>query len=135
MYRVFNNKEKCWVREGIYLSPNNDLSTSKKALFGTEKLSLASDNRYTWHRDIGLYDKNNKLVFEGDICKCKDGVFIGVVSYVREHAAYYLLDDEHMTYYPLGAEYMDMVEVIGNVLENQDLLSTAKVEGDQNANT
>ena len=135
MYRVYNNKEKCWVRDGVYLSPNNDLSTSKKTLFGAEKLSLVSDNRYTWHRDIGLYDKNNKLVFEGDICKCKDGVFTGVVSYVREHAAYYLLDDEHMTYYPLGVEHMDMVEVIGNVLENQDLLHTAKVEGEQNADT
>ena len=135
MFRVFDNKEKKWVKEGIYLSPNNDLSTSKKALFGTEKLSLASDNRYIWHRDIGLTDKNNKLVFEGDICKAKDGVFTGVVAYVREHAAYYLLDDEHMTYYPLGVQYMDMVEVIGNIFENQDLLPIVKVEGDQNADT
>ena len=135
MFRVFDQKQKCWVREGIYLSPNNDLSTSKKALFGTEKLSLASDNRYIWHRDIGLYDKNNKLVFEGDICKCKNGVFTGVVVYVREHAAYYILDDEHLTYYPLGIEYMDKVEVIGNIIENQDLLPTAKDKGDQNADT
>ncbi len=34
MYRVFDKKEKCWVKDGIYLSPNNDLSTSKKAIFG-----------------------------------------------------------------------------------------------------
>ena len=135
MFRVFNNKEKKWVREGVYLSPNNDLSTSKKALFGAEKLSLASDIQYTWHRDIGLYDKNNKLVFEGDICRCNDGVFTGVVAYVREHAAYYLLDNEHMTYYPLGVNYMDMVEVIGNVCENQDLIPVSKVEGDQNADS
>lgn len=135
MYRVYDNQTKKWVREGIYLSPNNDLSTSKKALFGTEKLSLASDNRYTWHRDIGLTDKNNKLIFEGDICKCKDGAFTGVVAYVRERAAYYLLDDEHMTYYPLGIEHMDMVEVVGNVFENQDLLPTSKDEVDQNADT
>ena len=135
MFRVYDNKEKHWVREGVYLSPNNDLSTSKRALFGTEKLSLASDHRYIWHRDIGLYDKNNKLVFEGDICKCKDGAFTGVVAYVHEHASYYLLDDEHLTFYPLGVEYMDQVEVIGNVCENQDLLPVAKVEGGQNADT
>lgn len=135
MYRVYDNKEKRWVKEGIYLSPNNDLSISKKALFGIKKMSLVSDNRYTWHRDIELRDKNNKLIFEGDICSCKDGVFTGVVSYVREHAAYYLLDDENLTYYPLGDEYMDKVEVIGNVLENQDLLQTVKVEGDQDADT
>lgn len=135
MYRVYDNKSKKWVREGIYLSPNNDLSTSKKALFGAEKLSLASDNQYIWQMDIGLVDKNNKLVFEGDICKCKDGVFTGVVAYVREHASYFLLDNEHMTYYPLGIDYMDMIEVIGNVLENQDLLPTSNIEGDQNADT
>ena len=140
MYRVYDNKKKCWVREGVYLSPNNDLSTSKKALFGTEKLSLVSDIQYTWHRDIGLYDKNNKLVFEGDICRCKDGVFTGVVVYVREHAAYYLLDDENMKYYPLGIEYMDMVEVIGNICENQDLITISKDEvvedeGEQNADS
>lgn len=135
MYRVFDTVGRRWVREGIYLSPNNDLYISKKALFGTKKLSLVSDNRYIWHRDIGLVDKNKKLVFEGDICKCKDGAFTGVVSYVHEHAAYYLLDNEHMTYYPLGAEYMDKVEVIGNVLEDQNLLSVVKIEGVQDADT
>lgn len=135
MFRVFDKVKNCWVRDGVYLSPNNDLFISKKTLFGTEKLSLVSDYRYTYHKDIGLYDKNDKLVFEGDICKCKDGAFTGVVAYVREHAAYYLLDDEHMTYYPLDVEHMDMVEVIGNVFENQNLISTEKDEGDQNADT
>ena len=140
MYRVYDNKKKCWVREGVYLSPNNDLFISKKTLFSAEKLSIVSDIDYTWHRDIGLYDKNNKLVFEGDICRCKDGVFTGLVVYVRENAGYYLLDDEHMTYYPLGVDYMDMIEVIGNVCENQELMPVAKHEivedeGDQNADT
>ena len=114
MFRVYDNVENCWVKDGIYLSPNDDLFKSKKALFGTEKLSLVSDIRYTWQRDTGLTDKNGKIVFEGDICKAKDGVFTGVVAYVYEHAGYYLLDDEHMTYYPLGVEYMNMIDTISN---------------------
>lgn len=131
MFRVYDNKEKRWVREGVYLSPNNDLYVSKKTLFGTEKLSLVSDNRYIWHRDIGMSDKNSRLVLEGDICKAKNGKFIGVVAYVAEHAAYYLLDEEHLTYYPLGVEYADMIEVIGNVIENQDLLYTSNEQSNE----
>ena len=139
MIRVFDNVEKKWIRENIYLSPNNDLFISKRLPFGIEKLSLVSDSRYIWHKDIGLNDKNNKLIFEGDICKAQDGVFTGVVAYVREQASYYLLDDEHMKYYPLGIEYMEMVEVIGNVCENKNLLHIAEdnteSEVDQNADT
>ena len=122
MYRVYDNKEKKWVREGIYLSPNNDLSTSKKALFGAEKLSLASEHRYTYHRDIELYDKNNNLIFEGDICKIMHLDVIGTIAYVSEHASYYLLDDKNLKFYPLSKDRCEQIEIIGNVFDNKDLL-------------
>lgn len=123
MYRIFDNKEKVWVREGIYLSPNNDLSTSKRALFGTEKLSLVSEQRYILHRDIGLRDKNNIAIFEGDICKVESINVTGVVVYAYDHASYYLLDYANSKYYTLGIEQCKMVEVIGNIIENKDLLN------------
>ena len=122
MYRVFDNVKKKWVREGIYLSPNNDLSTSKKALFGTEKLSLVSEHRYTYHRDIGLCDKNGVLIFEGDIGKVERINVIGVIAYVAEHASYYLLDEKDYKFYPLSEERCREIEVIGNVFENKNLL-------------
>ena len=122
MYRVYDNKEKRFVREGIYLSPNDDLSTSKKALFGTEKLSLVSDQRYTFHKDIGLYDKNNILIFEGDICRIQFLDSIGMVAYVPEHAAYYLFDYKNSKYYTLGTAQCKEVEIIGNIFDNADLL-------------
>lgn len=122
MYRVYDNKECKWVREGIYLSPNNDLSTSKKALFGTEKLSLASEHRYTYHRDIGLNDVNGHIIFEGDICKIDRLNVIGVIVYVSEHASYYLLDEKNFKYYPLSEDRCREIEIIGNIFENKDLL-------------
>lgn len=130
MYRVFDNYQKIWVRDGIYLSPNNDLSISKKALFGTERLSLASEHRYTYHQDIGLYDKNKKLIFEGDICKIEHLNVVGIITYIAEHASYYLLDDKNLKYYPLSKERCEQLEIIGNVFDNEDLLSSDdNVEG------
>jgi hypothetical protein len=122
MYRVFDNVEKRWVREGIYLSPNNDLSTSKKVLFGSEKLSLVSSQRYIFHRDIGLCDKNEVLIFEGDIGKIKSLDSIGLITYVPEHASYYLLDYKNSKYYTLGEANCKEIEIIGNVLENSNLI-------------
>ena len=124
MYRVFDNKTGKWVREGIYLSPNNDLSTSKKALFGTEKLSLASEHRYKYHRDIGLNDINGHLIFEGDICKIEHINVVGVIAYISEHASYYLLDEKNLKYYPLGEERCRQIEIVGNIFDNKDLLSS-----------
>ena len=125
MYRVYDNEKKKWVNEGIYLSPNDELSTSKKALFGSTKLYATSEDRYTYHRDIGLEDKNNKLIFEGDICSATSYNIMGVVAYVPEHASYYLLDDINLKYYPLGENYCKNIEIIGNVFDNRNLLHLA----------
>ena len=122
MYRVYDSKEKCWVKEGIYISPNNDLSISKKAMFGAEKLSLVSYQRYIFHRDIGLHDMNETLIFEGDICRIARLDVIGVIAYCSEHASYYLFDYTNSKYYVLGITKCKEIEVIGNVLENNDLL-------------
>ena len=43
MYRVFDKFEQKWIKENVYLAPNDDLFISKKALFGTEKLSLSCE--------------------------------------------------------------------------------------------
>ena len=99
---------------------NDDLSVSKKALFGAEKLSLVP---YTYQRDIGLPDKNNVLIFEGDICKAESINVVGMIAYVPEHAAYYLLDYENSKYYELNEERCKSIEVIGNMFEHSDLLN------------
>ena len=124
MYRVYSHIENKWIKRDVYLAPNNDLFISKKTLFGTEKLSLVSDKKYTYHKDIGLNDKNNVLIFEGDICKIEHLNVIGTISYIPEHASYYLLDDKNLKYYPLSEEHCKQIEIIGNVFDNQDLLSS-----------
>ena len=126
MFRVYDNVERGWVQDCIYLSPNDDLSVeqTKKSLFGKTKtkLTLVSEQRYIYQRDIGLLDKKGNLIFDGDICSMKSNDVMGIIAYVPEHASYYLLDDRTLKYYPLGEERCKQLEVIGNIFENKDLL-------------
>jgi hypothetical protein len=137
MYRVYDNKEKGWVQDCIYLSPNDDLSMEqkKKSLFGKTKLTLVSEHRYIYQRDIGLLDKNENLIFEGDICSANSNEIYGTIAYVPEHASYYLLDDRNMKYYPLGEEICKQLEVVGNVFEREGLISMIETGGDENADS
>lgn len=128
MYRVYDKKKNHWVKEGIYLSPNADLSTSTKALFGAEKLSLVSSQRYILQKDIELKDKNNVLIFEGDVAKVmvnnenEEMIVVGVIAYYSEHASYYLFDYQNTKYYPINSDICKHLEVIGNVVDNDGLL-------------
>lgn len=124
MYRVYDTKKNRWVKEGIYLSPNSDLSTSQRALFGAEKLSLVSTQRYILHRDIGLYDINKRLIFEGDIGKVEnENISVtGLIAYHADHASFYLFDYINSKYYILTSEVCKNMEIIGNIFDNGNLL-------------
>lgn len=122
MYRVFDKFEQKWIKENVYLAPNDDLFISKKALFGTEKLSLVSSERYIYQKDTGLSDCNNKLIYEGDICKFEQSEIVGLVAFSPEHASYYLFDYDNFKYYVLNLESCKQVKVVGNIFENRDLM-------------
>ena len=122
MYRVYDNKEKCWVRDDFFISPNEDMYISNKRKF-LHKLELVPEQRFVVQREICMNDRNGKQIFEGDICKITERNIIGVIAYIPQHASYYLIDDKNLKYYPLYEKLIfEQVEVIGNVCENNDLL-------------
>lgn len=119
MFRVYNAEKKEWVKDNIYLSPNDELFFIKKSLFGMTKTSLDSDT-YICHRDIDLYDKNNVLVFEGDYIKAhvdEDKDVIGMVAYAFDLSAYVILCVDSDEFYALGNQVSGLIEVIGNVFD------------------
>ena len=121
-YRVYDNKEKRWIKDKVYLSPNGELYKIKQGVFGLTKVPLALDSeRFIYHQAIDLYDRNQKQVFEGDYILAQiseDKSVVGLVCYAHELSAYVILCVDSDEFYTLGSEVSSEIEVIGNVFDN-----------------
>ena len=121
MYRVFDTKRHKWVKENVYLTPDDKLLKIKQSAFGWLKVPLElSEDRYIYHNDINLYDKNNILVYEGDIVRANTSENIekiGLVCYAPELSSYIILCEDSNEFFTLGNEVCEFIEVIGNVFD------------------
>ena len=124
MFRVFDNERKEWVKKNVYLAPDDELFLIKQSLFGMVKVPLAlSSDRYIYHHDINLCDKDGALVYEGDYIRARvaeDKEVIGVVAYAHELSAYVILCTDSDEFYTLGSEICEYIEVIGNVFDGYE---------------
>lgn len=129
MLRVFDTVNNIWCDGEFCISSMGDLMEIKKRPFGLEKINLLSDNRYVWHKDIGLYDSKDNLIFEGDICEMNlpmepdnpdnntyESSYHAVV-YSYENAAYYLVDMENSACCRFNEEVLQYITVIANVFD------------------
>lgn len=122
MFRVYDKEQRKWLKDNIYLSSDDDLFLIKQSLFGMIKVPLALDiERYICHRDIGLYDKYNVLVYEGDYIKAQvdeNKEVVGLVVYAYDLSSYIILCADSDEFYTLGSQVCEYIEVIGNVFDN-----------------
>lgn len=123
-YRVYDNEQKRWVRDNIYLNPDGDLFKIKKSIFGMVKVPLAlSQDRYVYHKAIDLWDKNQKQVHEGDYIMAQvseDKSVVGLVAFAVELSSYVILCVESDEFFTLGSETTDYIEIIGNVFDGYE---------------
>lgn len=122
MYRIYDKVLKKWIKDNIYLAPNGDIVLSEKTLFGKYKLRLGLDTRYIVHKSVGMTDRNNVDIFEGDICRISKANAIGVVTYVTDYGSYFIMDNKYWKYFPIEEKHCDQIEIIGNVFDNNDLI-------------
>ncbi len=120
-YRVYDTKEKRWIKNKVYLTPDGELYIINQSVLGWTKLShVLSGDRYVYHIDIDLYDKNDVLVYEYDYIKAqvdKDRAVIGIVAYAHELSSYVILCVDSDEFYTLGTEVCEYIEVVGNVFD------------------
>lgn len=121
IYRIFDTVEKKWEKDNIYLNPEGELFLIKQTILGFVKIPLAlSQDRYVYHRDIDLCDKNGVMIYEGDYIRARvaeDRIVTGIVTYARELSSYIMLCTTYDEYFTLGTEVCEFIEVIGNVFD------------------
>jgi hypothetical protein len=123
-YRVYDTEKKCWVKDNVYLNPDGELFTIKKSFFGrTEKPTLLSSDRYVYHNDIELCDKNGNLIYIGDYIKAQveeDRSVIGLVAYAQDPSVYTILCEGIDECFVLGSGVCQLIEIIGNVFDGYE---------------
>lgn len=111
-FRAWDKKEKEWIGNGDSM----DLYHSASAncfLFDNDNYDLHSEIEFV--QFTGLNDKNGKEIYEGDLLKDTSG-------YVRKVGFKTGMFGKGLDYHFYQISEAD--EVIGNIYENPDLLST-----------
>lgn len=76
---------------------------------------------------IGMKDKNNKEIYEGDILKLRDNHGIQLVKYHDEWSAFIVESQKDESVGVLGLYFnKEDFEIIGNIFENSELLGESK---------
>ena len=114
-YRIWNTEDKRWVQDDDDIIGLNNCGVMINDRQDMDNLSLAD------YMIVQLYtngnDKNNKEIYEGDILNYRGRV--GVVEYF---ATMYICSWNDQTDDELSHMIIGDMEVIGNILENRDLI-------------
>ncbi len=128
MYRVFDLENKEWCTNTVAVLSYGGIFGIVHKAFGLTQLKPLSTTRFVTHKSIDLLDKNNQMIFEGDILQAERDI-TGVVSYAPELASFVLLNYTTSEYYLLGTEICQHLTIVGNVFDNEELLNDIGYEG------
>lgn len=118
-----------WIIGSLLVDKQQDIETGEQieiiGIYPSEYKDFAKKiDPSTICQCTGLKDKNGNLIWENDIANCMDAECCGYISWNESEAGFYfdvLLEDgrfeeEHIY------DYQDCMEVIGNMIDNPELL-------------
>lgn len=121
-------KFRAWDKHGQKMLANDELIIWNGNVYANDSKKLTCNNLKGWSIDdeylmqsTGLFDKNNKEIFEGDIFGTKDGLLNGVVEYRSDLGMWTNSLIRYNNFERLCSVASDR-EIIGNVYENKELL-------------
>ena len=128
-------KFRAWDVHEKKMFTNDQLIIWNGNVYANDNSKLNVDNLKGWNIDekylmqsTGLFDKNGKEIFEGDIVKYKAGcnTFTEEAAYDKNFAGFGVRDANADIIFSFGelAEDIDLssLEVVGNIYENPELL-------------
>lgn len=126
-------KYRAWLKEDKLLVPVESISfigNSIETTFRPNPNITKVKQEIELMESTGLFDKNNKEIFEGDIVKYKIGrnTFIEPVVYNKDYTGFGLRDEDGyggiIFSFEEIAEDVNLVslEVVGNIWEDSELL-------------
>jgi len=116
-----------WIKEKVMINDLEAIYPKGKCagILGIKKIkgeSLWNFEDIEIMQFTGLHDKNGKEIWEGDIVKTLQPDEIGTVEYVDIRASFELKIKGQYYYQPLAKWKKHLLEVIGNIYENPELL-------------
>ena len=122
-------KFRAWDIHGQKMFTNDELIIWNSNVYANDSKKLTCNNKKGWSIDdeylmqsTGLFDKNNKEIFEGDIVLVLDSLY--TVFYDNEKGSYRLKphDDRWNVDYMSNFSHGGNFEVVGNIYENKEYL-------------
>lgn len=121
-YRLWNKYKKCWETDCYVISRDGEVYFID---YG-EICGCFPSKTHVLQRSVGLKDIHGNEVFEGDIVKIDygDESLMGSMEFYnfawRIKSKY--KNDKNL-YYPIFCEDIDLIEILGNIFENKNLLN------------
>lgn len=121
-YRLWNKYKKRWEADCYVISRDGKVYF----IYHDEICGCFSSKTHVLQRSLGLKDIYGNEVFEGDIVKIDygDELLIGTMEF---HNFAWCIKSKYKNdknlYYPIFCEDIDLIEILGNIYENKNLLN------------
>lgn len=125
---------RAWDTHGQKMFTNDELIIWNGNVYANDSKKLSCNYLKGWSIDeaylmqsTGLFDRNGKEIFEGDILGTKDGLLNGVVEYKSDLGMWTNSLIRYNNFERL-CNVANSREIIGNVYENKEFLEDMEVD-------
>lgn len=123
-YRAWDTTNKEMFKDTFAITESGQVVVVDQSSILTSPDYIFVDNLVIM-QSTGLYDKNGKEIFEGDLLGTKDGLLNGIVEY-REDLGMFVNNLIRYNNFERLCNVASSRKIIGNVYENPELLEVTE---------